>query len=51
MTDSNGTVGGTMHSYIQYSYDPYGQVSTVQSHGGIAADFQYAHYYFHSEVG
>jgi RHS repeat-associated protein len=51
MTDSAGLVGGTTNSYIQYSYDPYGQQSVLQSHGGIAADFGYAAYYAHSRSG
>lgn len=43
MTDSSGNI------QAEYSYDSYGRVTKVQ--GGLASDFQYAGYYYHSPSG
>jgi RHS repeat-associated protein len=43
MTDSSGNI------QAQYSYDSYGRVAQLQ--GSLAADFQYAGYYFHAPSG
>jgi RHS repeat-associated protein len=43
MTDSSGNI------QAQYSYDTYGRATKIQ--GSLAADFQYAGYYFHNSSG
>lgn len=43
LTNTSGTV------QAQYSFDPYGRVSKLQS--GPSSDFQYAGYYFHAPSG
>ncbi len=42
MTDSSGTVKA------EYAFDPYGRVAKISEN--VAADFQFAGYYFHSRV-
>jgi RHS repeat-associated protein len=47
MTDWSGTVGGSIHAYVQYSYEPFGRQSTVQANGNVVSDIGFAQMYFH----